>query len=375
MIYLDNAATTSVHPEVVREIAAQLEEHFGNPSSLYSMGIESRRIMDRARGQIAKAMGCDSSEVYFTSCGTESNNLAIFGAARARKNWGNRIVVSGFEHPSVQNTVNSLKTEGFEVVVVMPEKDGTIDMAKFLAEVDRNTVLATCMRVNNEVGTLIDTPLLAAKVKTINKRTAFHCDGVQSFLKHPTALKGNIDTFSVSAHKVHGPKGIGALYIRKGFNLNTAQFGGGQEKGIRSGTENVPYIAGFAKAVEMMRTEPSGIEEINALKEELWEGIRDLPGIVLNSPVNSTPYILNISMCGLRSETVLHFLEGKGIMVSSGSACGHGERSHTLEAMGLDDDRVDGAVRFSFDGFTSRDEIRQTVQAVREAASTLERKS
>ena len=375
MIYLDNAATTAVRPEVVREIAAQLEEHYGNPSSLYSMGIESRRVMDRARSQIAKALGCDASEVYFTSCGTESNNLAILGAARARKNWGSRIVVSGFEHPSVQNTVESLKSEGFEVSVILPEKDGTLDTVKFLSAVDRNTVLAVCMRVNNEIGTLIDTPSLAAKVKAINKRTAFHCDGVQSFLKHPTALKGNIDTFSVSAHKVHGPKGIGALYIRKGFNLSVAQFGGGQEKGIRSGTENVPYIAGFAKAVELMRAEPSAGAETAVLKKELWEGIGDLPGIVLNSPENSTPYILNVSICGLRSETILHFLEGKGIMVSSGSACGHGGRSHTLEAMGLDDDRIDGAIRFSFDGNTTRDEIRQTIQAVREAANTLERKS
>ena len=198
MIYLDNAATTAVHPDVIAEIAYQLDSHFGNPSSLYDLGLESRKVIDRSRSVIARSLGCEPAEVYFTSCGTESNNLAILGAARARKKWGNKIVVSGFEHPSVQNTVSSLADEGFEIVVVDPEPDGTLDLDKILNVVDSKTVLVCCMRVNNEVGSMIDTPLLAKKVKMINRRTAFHCDAVQSFLKHSTDLNGMIDTLSIS---------------------------------------------------------------------------------------------------------------------------------------------------------------------------------
>ncbi len=374
MIYLDNAATTSVRPEVTAEIAFQLESHFGNPSSLYGLGLESRKVIDRSRMVVSKGLGCDPTEVYFTSCGTESNNLAIFGSARARKKWGNKVIVSGFEHPSVQNTVSSLAQEGFEIIIVNPEKDGTLDTDKIIHSVDAKTVLVCCMRVNNEVGTVIDVSSLAKRVKEINRRTAFHCDAVQSFMKHSTLLNGSIDTLSVSGHKIHGPKGIGALYIRKGFYIDTVQYGGGQEKGLRSGTENVPYIAGFAKAVELMRTHPYSAKTVQNLKERLWEGIRDFNGIVCNSPESSTPFILNVSLCGLRSETVLHFLEEKGILVSSGSACSHGERSHTLTAMGLDYDRIDGAIRFSFDNDISSDDIDYTAHTVREAVNTLERR-
>ena len=374
MIYLDNAATTAVHPDVIAEIAYQLDSHFGNPSSLYDLGLESRKVIDRSRSVIARSLGCEPAEVYFTSCGTESNNLAILGAARARKKWGNKIVVSGFEHPSVQNTVSSLADEGFEIVVVDPEPDGTLDLDKILNVVDSKTVLVCCMRVNNEVGSMIDTPLLAKKVKMINRRTAFHCDAVQSFLKHSTDLNGMIDTLSISAHKIHGPKGIGALYIRKGFNISSVQFGGGQEKGLRSGTENVPYAAGFAKAVELLRKNPYSSEKVQAVQDRLWEGIRYLPGIIRNSPDHCTPFILNISVCGIRSETVLHFLEERGIYVSSGSACSHGARSHTLEAMGINTDLIDSAIRFSFDGNNNLSEIDTVVNAVRDAVNTLERR-
>ena len=373
MVYLDNAATTDVFPEVTEAIASVLREDFGNPSSLYSLGIQSRKIMDRSRAQIAKAMGCDPAEVFFTSCGTESNNLAILGAARSRRGWGNRVIVSGIEHPSVQNTVASLAAEGFEIIVIPPEKDGSMDTERFLEKVDKKTVLVTCMRVNNETGALTDTPLLARKVKEINRRTAFHCDAVQSFMKHPTVLDGSIDSMSVSAHKIHGPKGIGALYLRKGFSLDRVQFGGGQEKGIRSGTENVPYIAGMAKAVELIGPVKENLEHVKECRDVLWDSIKDLPEVVLNSPVTSSPYILNISVLGYRSETMLHFLESEGVFVSSGSACSKGEKSHTLEAMALDDGRVDSALRFSLCAETSEDDVRQAADALKKAINTVER--
>ena len=374
MIYLDNAATTNVFPEVTEVIASVLRDSFGNPSSLYSLGIESKKIMDRSRAQIARAMGCDPAEVYFTSCGTESNNLAILGAARSRKAWGNKVIVSGIEHPSVQNTAASLANEGFEVVVIPPEEDGNLSIDRFLNEVDKRTVLVTCMRVNNETGALTDTALLAKKVKEINRRTAFHCDAVQSFMKHTTALDGSIDSMSVSGHKIHGPKGIGVLYLRKGFSLEKTQFGGGQEKGMRSGTENVAYIAGMAKAVELIGPVRKNLEHVGICRNILWDSIRNLPEVRLNSPESASPYILNISVLGYRSETMLHFLESEGVFVSSGSACSKGEKSHTLEAMCLDDDRVDSALRFSLSAETTEDDVKTAAEALKKGIKTLERK-
>ncbi|MBR0343168.1 MAG: cysteine desulfurase [Oscillospiraceae bacterium] len=374
MIYLDNAATTNVFPEVAEVIASVLRDSFGNPSSLYSLGIESKKIVDRSRAQIARAMGCDPSEVYFTSCGTESNNLAILGAARSRKAWGNKVIVSGIEHPSVQNTAASLANEGFEVVVIPPEEDGNLSIDGFLNEVDKRTVLVTCMRVNNETGALTDTALLAKKVKEINRRTAFHCDAVQSFMKHTTALDGSIDSMSVSGHKIHGPKGIGVLYLRKGFSLEKTQFGGGQEKGMRSGTENVAYIAGMAKAVELIGPVRKNLEHVGICRNILWDSIRNLPEVRLNSPESASPYILNISVLGYRSETMLHFLESEGVFVSSGSACSKGEKSHTLEAMCLDDDRVDSALRFSLSAETTEDDVKTAAEALKKGIKTLERK-
>ncbi|MDO5138834.1 MAG: cysteine desulfurase family protein [Oscillospiraceae bacterium] len=374
MIYLDNAATTNVFPEVTEVIASVLRDSFGNPSSLYSLGIESKKIMDRSRAQIARAMGCDPAEVYFTSCGTESNNLAILGAARSRKAWGNKVVISGIEHPSVQNTAASLANEGFEVVVIPPEEDGNLCFDRFLNEVDKRTVLVTCMRVNNEIGALTDTALLAKKVKEINRRTAFHCDAVQSFMKHTTALDGSIDSMSVSGHKIHGPKGIGVLYLRKGFSLEKTQFGGGQEKGMRSGTENVAYIAGMAKAVELIGPVRKNLEHVGICRNILWDSIRDLPEVRLNSPESASPYILNISVLGYRSETMLHFLESEGVFVSSGSACSKGEKSHTLEAMCLGDDRVDSALRFSLSAETTEDDVKTAAEALKKGIKTLERK-
>ena len=374
MVYLDNAATTNVFPEVTDIISSVLRETFGNPSSLYSLGIQSRKIVDLSRNQIAKALGCDPSEVFFTSCGTESNNIAVLGAARSRKTWGNKVVVSGFEHPSVQNTAASLSKEGFEVIVISPESDGSLVLDKVLGAVDKKTVLVTCMRVNNEIGTLIDTPLLAKKVKQINRRTAFHCDAVQSFMKHTTVLDGSIDSVSVSGHKIHGPKGIGALYLRKGFNISQTQFGGGQEKGIRSGTENVAYIAGMAKAVELMGSVNANIDHVSRCNNLLWDSIKDLPEVKRNSPLNASPYILNISVLGYRSETLLHFLESENVFVSSGSACSKGEKSHTLEAMFLDADRIDSALRFSFSAQTTEEDVVVAANALKKAINTLERK-
>lgn len=374
MIYLDNAATTKVDKEVAETVFSVLKEDFGNPSALYSIGIESRKIVDRSRKTLADILGCSPEEVYFTSCGTESDNLAILGAARARKKWGNRIVVTGFEHPAVQNTVRSLENEGFEIIEIGPDSSGHIDSKAFLDAVDKRTVLCCAMRVNNEVGTLLDTPWLAAECKKINRRTAFHCDTVQSFLKHPTALDGAIDTLAVSAHKIHGPKGIGLLYVRKGFNLQASQFGGGQEKGLRNGTENTAYIAGFAKAAQLGYDISSALTKVTTLRDELSSFVDGMQEAVINSPPDASPYIFNFSLPGFRSETLLHFFESRDIYVSSGSACGHGGRSHTLEAMGLCDSLVDSAVRVSFSSDNTMEDVKAFEEALKMAVTTLRRK-
>ena len=374
MIYLDNAATTAVSSTVADEVYNTLIKYYGNPSSLYSEGLESQKILEKSRAVIAKKLGCDPKELYFTGSGTEGNNLAILGAARARKNWGNKVVVSGFEHPSAANTVASLSNEGFEVVVVSPGKDGHLDPDEFLSKIDSRTVLAVCMRVNNETGVINDCAKLASEVKKINKRTAFHCDAVQSFGKHVTALNGSIDTMSVSAHKIHGPKGIGALYVRKGFNLDKVLFGGGQERGLRSGTENIAYAAGFAKAVSELPNEREALKRISGYRDLLKDSLIATGAAVINSPADSSPYILNFSLPGFRSETILHFMEENGVLVSSGSACSKGEKSHTLTAMGLDDELIDGAVRVSFSASTTEEDVRKAADAFSRAINNIQRK-
>ncbi len=369
MIYLDNAATTSVAPECAQTVYSVLTEHFANPSSLYGMGLEAQKVLEHARGVLARAMGCGAGEIVFTGSGTEANNLAVLGLARARRNWGREIVASGFEHPSVENALRALEEEGFTVRRVAPDESGRIDTERFISLVGKDTALATCMHVNNEIGSLTDVETLARRVKEKNRRTAFHCDNVQGFLKHP--LKpGAIDTISVSAHKLHGPKGIGALYVRRGLHIAKTIFGGLQEQGLRSGTENVAYAAGFAKAVSLAAQE-DGLQNAAAIRALLGEKIGRLDGVRINSPQDGSPYIFNFSLIGYRSETVLHFLESRDIYVSSGSACSRGEKSHTLTAMGLPDRVVDSAVRVSLCASTTAAEAEAFVRAITAAKEEL----
>ncbi|MEG0913533.1 MAG: cysteine desulfurase family protein [Oscillospiraceae bacterium] len=376
MNYLDNAATTQVARQCADDVYNALQNCFANPSSLYNIGFEAQKLLEDARSRVAAGIGCSSDEVYFTASGTESNNLAMLGCARARKQWGKEIVVSGFEHPSVEQCVKALEREGFGVHRIMPGKNGLIDETDFLKNINKNTALASVMYVNNEIGTINNAKLLAERVKEINKRTAFHCDNVQGFMKQrPLKLDGAIDTMSVSAHKIHGPKGIGALYVRKGLNIANVIFGGLQEKGLRSGTENLAYAVGFAKAVDLL-TEANPMEKlsrITELNQKLRELVCKLENVRINSPDTASPYILNFSLIGYRSETVLHFLEQREIYVSSGSACSKGEKSHTLSAMKLPSELIDSALRISFCESTQAWQIDELVQALKDAQSELVR--
>lgn len=360
MHYLDNAATTAPFSVVVDTVAEVLATHFANPSSLYAPGMEAEKVIETARGTLAKALGCAAKQVYFTASGTEANNIAIQGIARARKNRGNHFVATGYEHPGVRKVLLALaEREGFEVTMVPPAETGEVDIADILAEVRDDTILVCAMQVNNETGAVLDVESLARRVKEINPLVAVHVDAVQGFCKLPLAAeKTQIDSIAVAGHKIHAPKGIGALYLRKGLAIQTPLLGGGQESGIRPGTENTAYIAGFAKAVELMQTNAQrDAQTIHTLRNRLLQGLAGLPNLFINSPSQSYPGIVNISLPGIRSETMLHFLEQRGVYVSSGSACSKGQASHTLTAMRLSAERIDSSLRISFDGQNTEEDI------------------
>lgn len=351
--YLDNAATTLVAPEVADTIRAAMTEHWANPSALYAPAAASEQALTAARAALAKTLGCTAGEVVFTGCGSEGNNLALLGLAAARRSWGRKIVASGYEHPSVARPLERLAGEGWQVEFVNPGPDGRLPLAELLNRVDKATALVACMQVNNETGAQNDAAALAAGVKAANSRTAVHIDGVQGWLRLPALPKealACIDSYTVSGHKIHAPKGVGALYLRRGCNLLPPYLGGGQEHGIRPGTENTPYAAGIAAAARRLAGSiPARAAAAAELNARLRAGLASLPGAVLNSPEDAIPQLLNFSLeGGPRSETMLHFLETRGVYVSSGSACSKGAASHTLLAMGLPASRIDTALRVSF---------------------------
>lgn len=371
MHYLDNAATTRVTDEVADVADRVLRQHFANPSSLYDIGMESENVLRDARAAVAKSLGCTAAEIRFTASGTEGSNLAVRGAAAARRAWADHIVVTGYEHPCVQNTVAALEKEGWRVSVIPPDAAGHVALAALVDAVTPATALCTAMHVNNEVGSVQDVAALAAAVKAKNPRTAVHIDGVQAWGKVPVRLAATkIDTYAVSGHKVHAPKGIGALYVRRGCNLAQTLYGGHQEQGFRPGTENVAYAAAMAKAIGLLCAKHTDFSPLRAM---LLDGVRALPGAVCNSPADAWPGIVNFSLPGLRSETLLHFLEERQVYVSSGSACSKGEPSHTLAAMGLARDRADSALRVSFSDETTPDDVAALLAALNEAVRVLQR--
>ena len=368
--YLDNAATTMVAPEVADVIDKAMREHWANPSSLYGPGARSEEALNAARAAVARTLGCKPKELYFTSCGSESNNLALLGAVRTRT-FGKGIVVSGFEHPSVQRPLEELAKQGYNVTVVKPRPDGTLDINEMLEHVDKNTILVACMMVNNEVGTRNDVERLAAEVKRRNSRTIVHVDAVQAWMRVPIKL-ANIDTLSVSGHKIHAPKGVGALYIRKGLRFPPLIRGGGQEEGLRSGTEATAQIAAFAAAAQAGKaTLDADIRHMAALKEAL---ARRLPQEVPGAKVvvqGEAPHILPITLPGYKSEVIVRFLSDRGICVSSGSACHKGKPSHVYAALKLPKKELDGVLRISFSYDTTQQDIDALLEGLKAAQEQL----
>ena len=375
--YLDNAATTMVDPAVADAIAAALRESWANPSSLYDPAVLAEHKLNAARAKIAKTLNCAAREIYFTACGSESNNLAILGAALPRQAWGNKIVTTGFEHPSVQLPIRALRDRGFDVAEVAPGADGRLDVQKLIDAVDKNTVLVACMAVNNETGAVQDIARLAAGVKAKNSRTAVHIDAVQAWLRIPLDLKKlpGVDTLAVSGHKVHAPKGIGALYLceNQRQHLRQPYLGGHQERGIRPGTENLPYAVGLGLAAEQgARRMRAAAANAAALNAQLRAGLAALPGVTVHSPAGAVPEVLNFSTNCVNSQTFISYLNDRQIYVSGGSACDKGEPSHTLQAMGCDARAVATALRVSFCAGNDEGDVAALLAALKDGLAELQ---
>lgn len=372
MAYLDNSATTKPDKAVADKIYEMLTVNFGNPSSFHKEGLNANLELRAAREKIANALSCESEEVYFTSGGTEANNLAILGAAEAGKRKGKRIVTTAIEHESVLQSVDELEKQGFEVIRLMPDKQGRITEQQVFDAVNSDTILVSMMYVNNEVGSVMPVKSIKKAVKRANAPALIHIDCVQAFGKlevKPSKL--GADLVTVTAHKIHGPKGVGALYVKKGTRILPRVFGGEQEKKLRPGTEAIPLIAGFGVAADLipdLKKQSEKIKEINAYAKE---GLLTVPGVKINSGDDASDYIINLFVpTFMTSQTVVQHLSSKyGVYVSNGSACAKGKRSHVLTAMKLDDKIIEKSIRVSFSRTTTKSDIDEFVNAIRETVA------
>ncbi len=371
MHYLDNSATTRVSKTAADKAYEIMTEIYGNPSSLHLMGMNAEKELELARKRVSAALGATSEELFFTSGGTEANNTALFGAAYAKRRSGKRIVISSVEHSSVLEAAARLEQEGFEVVRIAPQIDGRIHPEDVAEAVNDDTILVSVMLVNNETGAVMPVKDIFEAARDKNDKIICHTDAVQAFGKLDfTPKKLGADLLSVSAHKVHAPKGCGALYIKRRVRIIPRQFGGEQEKKIRPGTEALPLIAAFGAACAEFDVEGNG-ERVAELNSYSRQRLLEIGGVVINSPENALPYVLNISAGRVRSETMLHFLEEREVFVSSGSACAKGKPSHVLGAMGIDRDRADSALRISFSKLNTKADVDALCEGIAEGLGTL----
>lgn len=375
-VYLDNAATTKPCEAAMSAVFDSMLVNYGNPSSLHRIGLNAENDMTEARKSIAAALVCDPKCITFTSGATEANNTIIFGAAKkyGRRN-RKKIVVSGIEHPSVAEPIKQLEATGeYTVVRIMPDRSGVIDPDDFLGAVDEDTFLVSCMLVNNETGAVNPVKKIFTAVKRAYPECITHCDAVQGFMKLPIKSADLMaDAIVVSAHKVYALKGVGAMFIKNGIRIPPLVYGGGQEKGMRSGTESVPLIAGFGAAVRtQMPTMKTAYSNAEIICNYLVKSLSKLDFVKINSNFeNHSPYILNFSVEGIRSEIMLHYLESKEIYVSSGSACSKGAHSSVLTAMGIPDKLADSAIRVSISKGTTEGDINALVNAIRDGYDSL----
>lgn len=371
-IYLDNAATTRVCTEAADIAYKVMTDCYGNPSSTHTKGRDAKAYLDTARAQIASALGCSASEVYFTSCGSESDVWAITRGAESAARRGRHIISSAVEHDAVRKTLEELESRGFEVTYLSPEKDGSVSADAVKAALREDTILVTLMMVNNETGGITDIAAIAKMLKGCGSKALLHTDAVQGFMKVPfSAKKLGADMISISGHKIHAPKGIGALYIKTGVKIKPLIRGGAQEGGMRAGTEAMPQIAAFGKAAEIafsgMKDNCDTMASLRALAMSTI--CADIPEAQIIG--GGAPHILSVSLPGWRSEVLMNFLEADGIYVSRSSACKKGGRSHVLEAMRLPAQVIDGAIRVSFSRYNTEDDVLALCSALKRAHDTL----
>lgn len=372
--YLDNSATTQPCKEAVEKMNYALRTCWGNPSSLHSKGIAASELLEEARNNIAKKLSCESDEIFFTSGGTESNNIAVFGAANAQRRRGSRIITTSIEHSSVEESVKALENQGYDVVRLRVNERGVIDERQLYAATNPSVVLISMMYVNNEVGSIQPVEFAKRAVVHSGANALIHCDAVQAFGK--VQLKPynmGVDLMTVSSHKIHGPKGAGALFVKKGTKLVQHSFGGLQENKIRPGTEPLPAIAGFGAAAAAIPDYSESLKYVTDLRNYMVAKLRTIEGVRINSPENALPYITNISVEGIPSEVMLNYLSGLGIYVSSGSACSKGHKSRVLKAMNLSDDVINTALRISLSVFTTKEEIDYLIGGIASARKTMRR--
>lgn len=379
MVYLDNSATTRVYDEVARQMVEIMTKDYGNPSSKHTKGLEAETHIKWAKSELARLLKAEEKEIVFTSGGTESDNLALIGCAEANKRAGNHIIVSSIEHPAVTEVADYLEMQGFRITRLPVDADGIIDMQAFNEALCDETILVSVMYVNNEIGSVQPIEAISNLIREKSPKAIFHVDAVQAFGKYKIYPKRmGIDLMSVSGHKIHGPKGVGFLYVNNKVKIKPVVFGGGQQSGLRSGTENVPGIVGIALAAKMIY---DGLDEKRErmfdLKRRLIDGVSDIPDIYVNGKAGeeSAPHIVNISFIGVRSEVLLNTFVSNDICVSSGSACSTHKQtvSSTLKAMGADSKRMDSAIRFSFSEWTTKEEIDKCIEVIHKELPMLRR--
>lgn len=378
-VYLDNSATTACFEEAAQLMHRILCEDYGNPSSLHHKGVEAEAYLRYANETFAKILKVNEKEIFFTSGGTESDNIALVGAAMANHRTGRHLITTRIEHPAVLQPMAYLKNQGFEVTYLSVDRQGKISLEELEQAIRPDTILVSIMHTNNEIGSIQPIAEAGELIKRKNPGTLFHVDAVQGFGKariYPGKM--HIDLLSASGHKIHGPKGIGLLYMREGAKVSPIMYGGGQQRGLRSGTENLPGIAGFAKAAELVYQDlEQDVDRMYALREELIDKVKTIPDVVINGCPGreGAPHVASVSFRGIRSEVLLHALEEQEIYVSAGSACSahKPQPSATLKAVGVEKELLGSTIRFSLSGFTTKDEIEYTCQKLEEIVPMLRR--
>lgn len=377
--YLDNSATTACFEEVAQLMHKIMCEDYGNPSSMHHKGVEAEKYLRDAKETLAKILKVNEKEILFTSGGTESDNIALIGTAMANHRRGRHLITTRIEHPAVLQPMAYLENQGFRVTYLPVDHEGRISLKDLERAIRPDTILVSIMHTNNEIGSIQPIAEAGELIKRMNPQTLFHVDAVQGFGKfriYPARM--HVDMLSVSGHKIHGPKGVGFLYIRDGSKVNPIIYGGGQQKGMRSGTENVPGIAGLAKAAELVyKNLDEDMDRMYGLREKLIQGVSSIEGVRVNGCPGreGAAHIVSLSVRGVRSEVLLHALEEKEIYVSAGSACASNkpQTSATLKAIGVERDLLDSTIRFSISVFTTEEEIQYTIQALGELIPSLRR--